>query len=236
MRGDRTLAVAYLRRSKEQAESRLGPEVQRAACEAWARREGVTLLSTHLDDDVSGATPLEGRPALLDALADVREYGAGILVVAKRDRLARDLSGGTIALIHREVALHGAIIVSADGQGNGNEPADLLMRNMLDAFAEHERAMIRSRTRAALARKRARGEKTGGLPPYGFGASEGILVPRDDEQAVIELILTLRHDDALTITQIVRTLTARGIVNRVGKPLHRKSIERILYAKVRDVA
>jgi DNA invertase Pin-like site-specific DNA recombinase len=43
---------------------------------------------------------------------------------------------------------------------------------IMDAAAAYERALIRARTKAALAAKRARGERSGEVP-YGFRAVEG---------------------------------------------------------------
>ena len=45
--------------------------------------------------------------------------------------------------------------------GNGDGPEHALPRNIVAAFAEYERALIRARTRAALAVKRARSERVG---------------------------------------------------------------------------
>ena len=49
---DQSRAVAYLRVSTE--DQALGPEAQRAAIEAWAARQGVQVLSWHLDQGVGG--------------------------------------------------------------------------------------------------------------------------------------------------------------------------------------
>src|SRR5580692_8132311 len=87
--GSPLVAVAYIRVSKD--EQKLGPEAQRASIEAWAAREGVSVASWQVDQGVCSVTPIEGRPALLAALGALREYGAGVLVVAKRDRIARDV-------------------------------------------------------------------------------------------------------------------------------------------------
>jgi len=54
------------------------------------------------------------------------------------------------------------------GVGNGNGPEAQLMRTMIDAFAAYERALIRARTKAALAAKAARGERTSLHAPYGW--------------------------------------------------------------------
>src|SRR5688572_7271072 len=86
-RADSNVAVAYLRASTR--EQKLSPEAQRASIEAWAAREGVSIVAWFADS-VSGATDPEKRPGLMGALAAVRENNVGLLVVAKRDRLARD--------------------------------------------------------------------------------------------------------------------------------------------------
>src|SRR5437016_1706481 len=100
------------------------------------------------------------------ALALVTAHGAGVILVAKRDRLARDPMVAAVA--ESLAARAGAVVVSADGAGNGDDPGAVLMRRMVDAFAEYERALIRARTRSALAVKRGRGERISRHVPYGF--------------------------------------------------------------------
>lgn len=49
---------------------------------------GSGLAGEYRDEGESGAAPLERRKGLLEALGRLR--GGGVLLVAKRDRLARD--------------------------------------------------------------------------------------------------------------------------------------------------
>src|SRR3972149_6369399 len=93
---DASLAVGYIRASTE--EQHLGPDAQRAALDTWARAHGVRLVAVHVDAGVSGATPIDKRPGLLAALDALRESGAGLLVVAKRDPPARR---GRVAPVRR---------------------------------------------------------------------------------------------------------------------------------------
>ena len=86
---DPSKAVAYLRVSTE--DQALGPEAQRAAIEAWAARQGVQVAAWHHDQGVSGATAIDDRPGLLAALRDLKALGAAHLVVAKWDRVARNV-------------------------------------------------------------------------------------------------------------------------------------------------
>ena len=177
---DSSKVVAYIRVSTE--DQHLGPEAQLAAIHVWATRQNVTVVSVHRDLGVSGATPLADCPGLMAALDDLGAQGAGSLVVAKRDRLARDVMKA--AMVEARAEKVGARVVSAAGEGDGTDPAAQLMRTIVDAFAQYERAMIASRTRAALAVKKAKGERTGGIP-YGFSDLDGQLVPNDDERTVI---------------------------------------------------
>ena len=216
-------AVAYLRVSTD--EQHLGPEAQRAALVAWAAREGITIVAWHVDQGVSGAAAIADRPGLLAAVADLREHGAGVLAVAKRDRLARDVMAA--AMVERLAADAGARILSAAGEGTeSDDPAAVLMRRMVDAFAEYERALIAARTRAALAVKRARGEATSHAP-FGYRAVDGRLVADEGEQAVIARIREARAR-GLTVRAIAAELAAAGVVSRKGGPLHFTAVADLL--------
>jgi Recombinase len=73
-------------------------------------------------------------------------------------------------------------------------------------------------TREALAAKRARGEKCGGPPPYGKQlADDGkTLVPRADEQAVLDRIKSLRTE-GYSFGYIVDRLNDEGLPRRNGQ-------------------
>ena len=160
-------------------------------------------------------TPIEQRPALGAALANLRALGAGVLVVAKRDRIARDVV--IAAMVARSAAVSGARIVSAAGEGNGNTPGDQFMRTIIDGAAEYERALIRARTKAALAVLRARGESTG-APPYGFRLGEDgkRLEPDPKEHETLVAVRELRAA-GLSFRAITREAEARGLLGRTGR-------------------
>jgi DNA invertase Pin-like site-specific DNA recombinase len=155
---------AYLRVSTgEQAESGAGLKAQEDACQRWATRGGAGLAGEYRDEGVSGTAPLEARQGLLAALGKLK--AGDVLLVAKRDRLARDPI--VLAMIEAAVARRKARIVSAAGEGTeGDGPSDVLMRRIVDAFAEYERLVIRARTKAALVAKKARRERTGSSSPF----------------------------------------------------------------------
>lgn len=221
--GDPRLAIAYLRVSTE--DQRLGPEAQRAAIEAWAAREGVQVAAWHVDQGVSGGSDLDERPALVAAIGELRAVGAGVLAVAKRDRLARDVY--VASKIERAVSQCGARVIAADGTANGDSPADAFMRTILDGAAAYERALIRGRTRAALAAKKARGERAGELP-FGFRlAADGRTLEHEPrEQDVMAKVRDLRAA-GLTLRAIVAECERAGLLSRSGRPFSLTQVARL---------
>lgn len=223
VRGNPRLVVGYVRASTE--EQALGPEAQRAALARWCEANGAQLVETHDDLGVSGGAPLERRMGLLAALDAVRRFGAGVILVAKRDRLARDVM--ISAMVERLVDRDGARILAADGTASGEGPEAQLMRTMVDAFAQYERALIRARTKAALGMKKLRGQRVGSVPfGYLVGTDGATLHPEAGEQAVIERVRVLRAE-GLPIRAIVETLNAEGRPAR-GARWHVTSVARLL--------
>jgi len=122
------------------------------------------------------------------------------------------------------------VVASAAGEGEGTDPAAALMRTMVDAFAQYERALIGARTKAALAVKKAKGERTGTVP-YGYElAADGVqLVAHEGEQAVIATIRALRAE-GLSLRAITTELASRGLVSRSGGRWHLTQVVRVLEA------
>ena len=198
--------------SDEQAASGLGLAAQVAACESFAAKAGHIVTGLHTDAGVSGAASLEDRPGLMAAVACLRKGDA--LVIAKRCRLGRDQMA--ILMIEKAVSRKGAVVLSADGVGNSDDPTGQLMKGIVDQFAIYERAMIRSRTRAALAAKRRAGRLTGEVP-FGWNVdAEGNLIAVADEQAIIAKINELRQA-GVSLRKIAGILTDAGIVTKKGK-------------------
>jgi DNA invertase Pin-like site-specific DNA recombinase len=161
---DHAAAIGYVRTSTGRQENSLA--AQRDAIDAFARRAGLRVVAVHQDAGVSGGSAVVEREGFNAAVAQLRETGAGTLIIAKRDRLARDLVQSALAT--RLVERMGAKVRSADGSGNAEGPEGTLLAQMLDAFAQFERALIAGRTRAALRARRDRQLRFTLHPPFGW--------------------------------------------------------------------
>lgn len=230
-------AVGYVRVSTdEQTTSGAGLDAQLHALREHCDKHGIELVATFADEGVSGAAALDKRPGLLDAVNAVER--GGILLVSKRDRLSRDPVSA--AVVERMVAKRRGRIVSAAGEGtDGDAPTDVLLRRIVDAFAEHERLVIAARTRAALKAKARKGERVGPLP-LGYVADRparhlrpdddaaALLVPVAEELAVVDRIRAERAAGR-SMRAIAAALTTDGIKTKRGNAVwSHATIQRIL--------
>jgi DNA invertase Pin-like site-specific DNA recombinase len=224
-------AVGYCRVSTDQQrESGLGLDAQRAAIEQTAARLQLHLADVYTDAGLSGSLNVDERPALADALNAL--HRGDVLIVAKRDRIARDAF--VSVLIEREAAKKGARIVSAAGEGTDtDDPSAVFTRRILDAVAELERGLTAARTRAALRAKRARGERAG-CEPYGFRVNgDGRTLHRyEPEQQIIQAIEDCR-EAAYSLQGTADELNRQGFRTRGGSPWRPQNVHGIVRTRER---
>lgn len=202
----------YLRCStgKQQA-SGLGIEAQREAVERYAAQTGGTIIAEYTETE-SGAK--SDRPQLAKALAQCRRAKATLLI-ARLDRLSRSLSF-VAQLLDANVEIRCADMPEANR----------LLLQMLAVFSEHERQMIRERTRAALAAAKARGTV--------LGANGKVLAAkhRAEAQAHAEglrpAIMQARAVGCVSLPQIADFLTAQGHQTASGGRWHPMTVRRVL--------
>lgn len=219
-------AVGYVRVSTDQQrESGLGLDAQRASITETAARLGLDLVATYADAGLSGARNVEERPGLADALNAIRR--GDVLIVAKRDRIARDAL--ISVLIEREVGKKGGRIVSAAGEGTDtDDPSAVFTRRILDAVGELERALTAARTRAALRAKRARGERAG-TEPFGYrvNGERRTLHPDAAEQAILAVIHDCRAA-GYSHQAVADELNRRQLRTRAGSPWRYEYVRSLL--------
>jgi DNA invertase Pin-like site-specific DNA recombinase len=218
--------IIYLRVSTDmQVESGLGLQAQRDKCEKFAKEaypNGEILWFE--DGGYSGALALEKRPGLMQAIQSCKK--GDILLIATRDRLGRDPFIN--ASVERLVKERGAKIISVTGDRGDEDPTTILMRRIIDAFAEHERLIIASRIKAALGVKKSRGERVGHIP-YGYQLAENSnkLVSCQIEQEVLQEMAKLQ-EKGYSLRLIAKDLNNRDLKNRGKKAWNHSSVHRVI--------
>jgi DNA invertase Pin-like site-specific DNA recombinase len=139
---------------------------QRAAIEAYAKRDKWEVVEEFYDADVSGADPIESRPGLSALLDRIEGNGVRTVLVEDASRFARQLivqEAGIIALIERGVRV---LTASGDDLTASDDPFKVAMRQIAGVFAQLEKARLVSKLKAAGDRKRATGIKVEGRKNY----------------------------------------------------------------------
>lgn len=218
----RKTAVGYLRVSTDmQEDSGLGLDAQRDQIQTYATKKGIEVVRWY-QDTTSGTTRVDQREGLSELVKDLETDT--IVLVAKRDRLSRDLM---LSLwIEKEISKVSCSLESCAGEGNGDSPTDKLLKNLILAFGEFERSMIAERTRAAM--KSLAKTRTLGRPPFGFTYdSSGQLVPDPETHATFLLILEL-HNEGMNPFRITKMLNEKGLKSQTGKTFSRNVICQII--------
>ena len=196
----------YLRVSSETQLDGYGLDVQRDAILWWADAHDHDVTAWHSDEGVSGT--LAQRDGWGDAEGTVRDGGAEGIVVARLDRLARDMLVQEQLL--KDVWQAGGEVFSTATDENNlrddpDDPSRMMIRRVIGAVSEYEKDMIELRMRRGRRAKAAAGGHAVGC--YRFGSSkEG---PVDREQAVLLCIRSLR-EQGRTWAQVAVYLNGQG--------------------------
>jgi DNA invertase Pin-like site-specific DNA recombinase len=223
-------AVSYLRVSGKAQIDGDGFPRQREAIARFAKAAGLELLGEYRDEGVSGTRELDDREGLSELLTRIRSNGVRIVIVERADRLARDLLVGEVILNQfREL---GVRVIAADGgtelTAGDDDPTRVLIRQVLGAVAQFEKAVIVSKLKAARVRKRRAEGRCEGRKPY--GAMPG-------ESEVGAYILKLRRKpkggERLSFAAIAERLNREGKATRTGKPWAPETIRGIIVRRNR---
>lgn len=218
-----TACVVYTRFSPRKGAAECEScEVQEAICRRHAESQGWEVRSVHKDEGVSGKEL--HKPALEEAISALQK--GDVLLVYRRDRIARRVL--LSEMVHHKVTRKGCRIVAVEGDAvEGDSPEAVLVRQVLAAVAEFERAVAAARTRASMLARQAKGQRMGRYAPYGFRLKDGKLVPVAKEQAAIERARELQAE-GLTPYGIAKKLDEEHAKARRGKAWDVKVVKKIL--------
>jgi DNA invertase Pin-like site-specific DNA recombinase len=218
-------AVGYLRVSTDQQRrSGLGLDAQRAAVRAFADREGFEVSQWFTDVETGkGSDALERRPKLAEALR-VAKKGRWPVMVAKLDRLSRD-----VHFISGLMAERVEFIVTDLGR-----QADPFILHLYAALAEKERALISDRTKAGLQAAKRRGQRLG---MRNKSKAEARLIQRQGAQAAAQAALAWAKanrwaiegalKEAGSLAGAARLLNERGVQTPTGGAWYASSVSNV---------
>ena len=157
-------AVAYFRTSSN---TNVGPDKdsekrQRDAVTQFAKRNGYAIVDEFYDAAVSGADPIDERRGFAAMLDRIAGNGVRVILVETASRFARDLIVQETGW--RYLQGLGVTLVAADSPDSflDDTPTAVLIRQVLGAVSQFEKAALVSKLKAARDRKRRVAGKCGG--------------------------------------------------------------------------
>jgi DNA invertase Pin-like site-specific DNA recombinase len=220
----KTQAIAYLRTSSA---VNVGPDKdsdkrQRAAIEAFAKANGFAIEPEDwfYDAAVKGSDPVTVRPGFAAMLDRIAGNGVRTILIESPDRFARDLAVQLAG--HDYLRKMGVTLIPATAPDHFAEdtPTAVLVRQVLGAIAQFEKAALVARMKAARDRKVAQGIKCGGRP--------GHLELRPGVVALAKALRRKTKAGQRSMRQISAELAARGHLNRDGRPFSAASVMKML--------
>lgn len=215
-------AFAYLRVSGKSQLDGDGFPRQREAIASWASAAGIEIVAEFVERAVPGKTEWEDRPAWAEMMA---QAGAGTtILIESLNRLARDLM--VQEHIIADLRKRGITLISAaEPDLCVDDPSRKLLRQIMGAIAEYDRAMIVLKLRGARRRNKAAGLRGEGRVPFG-GADRNGVIRRGEAEA---LVMMRQHRDAgHTYANVAVAMNQSQYKTRYGKPWIAATIQTIL--------
>ncbi len=194
---------------------------QRAAIEGYAKSAGYVIVDWFYDKAVRGSDAVTERPGFVSMLNRIAGNGVRTIIVESPDRFARDLAVQLAG--HDHLRKLGVTLIPATAPDFFTEdtPTAVLVRQVLGAIAQFDKATTVAKLKAARDRKIAAGEKCGGRKSY---------VERDGGKELVALAIELRGTEGRprSLLKVSADLAARGYVTPSGKPYSASAVASML--------
>lgn len=206
--------VIYRRVSTDmQAEKGHSLETQRLRLESYATSQGWTITGDYIDDGYSAKNM--DRPQLKKMLNDIEKKEFDIILVYKLDRLCRsvrDLNDMLETFDKYDVKFKSSTEVLDTTTATGR-----MMINIIATLAQWEREQTSERIKNVIGKQREQGVWNGGITPYGYRKTNGVLSIQEDEAETVRFIF--KNIVAYGYIKISKMLNEKGIPSPKGKGL-----------------
>ncbi|MGV7219587.1 recombinase family protein [Bradyrhizobium sp. UFLA05-112] len=190
---------------------------QRKAVQAYANRAGYKIVAWFDDPAVAGSDTIDTRPGFMAALEMIAGNGVRTIIVETANRFARDLIVQETGW--KRLNAEGVALIAADSpdQFVDDTPTAVLIRQILGAVAQFDKAMTVAKLRGARERKRRRtGAKVEGRKSWAERKPEMVQEAKRLQAA------------NLSLREIAAELARLGHVNENGATFSASSVKSML--------
>jgi DNA invertase Pin-like site-specific DNA recombinase len=211
-----TPAFAYLRTSSATnvGADKDSDKRQRDAIMGYAAGAGYAIVGEHYDADVRGdELSVWERPAMAAMLGAMLADGVKTVIVETASRFARDVIIQETG--YQRLRTLGIVLIAADAPETftGTSPTATLVRQILGAVSQFEKAMVVARLKAARDRIKAKTGRCDGRKPAPEGARE---------------LARALHAQGRSLRAIAAELAAAGYLSPSARPYLPQSVKWML--------
>jgi DNA invertase Pin-like site-specific DNA recombinase len=194
---------------------------QRQAVQTFARRAGYDIVAEYSDDGVKGADPVDQRPGFAAMLNHIAGNGVRVILVETANRFARDLV--TQETGYRFLQGIGVTLVAADSPDAflDDTPTAVLIRQVLGAVSQFEKAALVAKLKAARDRKKAITGKCGGRLSVAESSPETVALAKKLARYPV-------NKRTRTLREIAAELETAGYVTSKGTAYGAAAIARMI--------
>ncbi len=214
-------AVIYARYSSD-SQRDVSIEQQYAACEAYAARQGVTVIEHYADRAISGKT--DNRPAFQRMMRDAQKGGFDYVIAWKSNRIGRNMLQAMMN--EQKLAEMGVRCLYVEESFDDTAAGRFALRNMMNVNQFYIENMAEDVKRGML--DNASKCMVNNKPPLGYrkGQDGKFEIYEPEAEIVREIFSRILH--GWTIIDIQTDLNRRGIKTSTGKEWKKQSFGHIL--------
>ena len=215
-------AVIYARySSSSQTENSIEGQVRE--CQAFAERQGMTVLNTYIDRALSAKT--DNRPRFQKMIKDSVKGNFEIILVWKLDRFARNRYDS--ATHKAKLKKHGVKVVSAT-EPISQDSTGILLESLIEGYNEYFSAELAEKVKRGHAENALKRKWNGGGKPVGYYVDDDRHLQIDSLTSPFALEAFKMYDEGAKVVEIVDYLNNNGIKTYRHQAMSINSVQRML--------
>ena len=189
-------------------------EGQLRECNAYAEKQGITIVDTYIDRALSAKT--DNRPSFLKMISDSAKGNFDVIIVWKLDRFARNRYDS--AHYKAQLRKNGVKVISAtESISEGAE--GIILESVLEGMAEYYSVELAEKIIRGQTENAYKCKFNGGTVPFGYKIDSEQHFVIDDATAPYVLYAFNCYDNGVPVKEIIERLYHKGIRGKTGKRL-----------------
>jgi len=215
-------AVIYARYSAGPNQTEQSIEGQVRECEAFAKRQDLTIIEMYIDRSISGKT--DNRPEFQRMIKESEKKQFEAVIVYRLDRFSRNRYDS--AMYRAKLKKNGVKVLSAM-ENITDSPEGIILESLLEGMAEYYSAELSLKIRRGQKENALKCKATNGNTPLGYKLNNEKLYELDPVTAPIVKQIFEMYASGSMVKEITKELNSKGYRTAHNREFSKNSLARI---------